>query len=176
MTSAAWFHATPARLLTAGILLALSACAARSGHETPVAVADAKTKALRAEVQTIVVIYAENRAFDNLYGNFPGAAGLGDVLGPDGRPLPAYQPQRDRDGSLLPRLPQTWGGVTAAGYTPVVTQAESGGLPNAPFSVEQAFAAQSGVTLGRDSGFVSSFLRAPDADRRRQERSICRLG
>ena len=36
--------------------------------------------ATRAEVadriDTIVVIYAENRSFDNLYGNFPGARGL----------------------------------------------------------------------------------------------------
>jgi len=37
--------------------------------------------------------------------------------------------------------------VTATGYTPVVTQAESAGLPNAPFSIEHAFTAQSGVTL-----------------------------
>jgi acid phosphatase len=150
MTHASWSDTAAYRLLTAGVLLALSACAVHSVHETPAAPADATTAALRAQVQTIVVIYAENRAFDNLYGNFPGAAGLGDVVGPDGRPLPAYEPQRDRDGSVLPHLPQTWGGVTAAGYTPVVTQAESGGLPNAPFSVEHAFAAQSGITLGPD--------------------------
>jgi len=109
--------------------------------------ADPTTGALRAQVATIVVIYAENRAFDNLYGNFPGARGLSEVIDRDGRPLPAYAAQRDRDGTLLAVLPQTWGGVTAAGYTPVVTQAQSAGLPNAPFSIEHAFAAQSGVTL-----------------------------
>ena len=108
---------------------------------------DATTRALRGKVDTIVVIYAENRAFDNLYGNFPGARGLGDVVGGDGRPLPAYVPQRDRDGTVLATLPQTWGGVTAAGFNPVVTQAQSGGLPNAPFSVEHAFTPQSAVTL-----------------------------
>jgi acid phosphatase len=69
------------------------------------------------------------------------------VVGADGRPLPAYVPQRDRDGSVLPRLPQTWGGVTAPGFTPVVTQAQSAGLANAPFSIEDAFTAQSSVTL-----------------------------
>ena len=100
-----------------------------------------------AKVATIVVIYAENRAFDDLYGNFPGAEGLAAVVDREGRPLPAYFPQRDRDGSVLPALPQTWGGVTAPGYIPVVTQAESVGLPNAPFSVEHAFTGQSGVTL-----------------------------
>ncbi len=93
---------------------------------------------MRAEVSTIVVIYAENRAFDNLYGNFPGAVGLGHLT---------YAPQLDRDGSVLKVLPPVWGGVTAAGYVPVVTQAQSAGLPNAPFSIEHAFSAQSGVTL-----------------------------
>jgi acid phosphatase len=102
---------------------------------------------LRDKVATIVVIYAENRAFDNLYGNFPGAVGLADVLERDGHPRPGYVPQLDRDGTVLPVLPPTWGGVTASGYTPVVTQAESSGLPNAPFSIEHAFTAQSGVTL-----------------------------
>ncbi len=108
---------------------------------------DAVTRALRAKLATIVVIYAENRAFDSLYGNFPGADGLGEVVDAEGRPLPKYAPQRDRDGSPLPVLPPTWGGVTAGGYVPVVTQAQSAGLPNAPFSIEHAFTAQSGVTL-----------------------------
>ena len=95
-----------------------------------------------------MVIYAENRSFDNLYGNFPGARGLNEVIDRDGIPLAAYTPQRDRDGTVLPTLPQTWGTVTAPGYTPVVTQAMSAGLPNAPFSIEHAFTAQSNVTLG----------------------------
>lgn len=119
------------------------ACACSTHGAAPVAPADATTQALRAKVSTIVVIYAENRAFDNLYGNFPGAVGLGDVL--DGHP--AYAPQLDRDGTVLPVLPPTWGGVTAPGYVPVVTQAQSIGLPNAPFSIEHAFTTQSGVTL-----------------------------
>ena len=32
------------------------------------------TEALRRDVDTIVVIYAENRAFDNVYGHLPGRA------------------------------------------------------------------------------------------------------
>ena len=108
---------------------------------------DAVTRALRAKLATVVVIYAENRAFDSLYGNFPGAAGLGEVVDAEGHPLPAYAAQRDRDGSPLPVLPPTWGGVTAGGYLPVVTQQQSAGLPNAPFSIEHAFTAQSGITL-----------------------------
>lgn len=105
------------------------------------------TRALRARVSTIVVIYAENRSFDALFGNFPHAAGLGEVLDARGQVLAAYRPQRDRDGSVLPTLPPSWGGVTAPGYDPVVTEAASAGLPNAPYSIEHAFAAKSGVTL-----------------------------
>lgn len=127
--------------------IALSACAPRALVGAPGDELDPTTRALRAKITTIVVIYAENRSFDNLYGDFPGARGLGEVMDRDGRPLPAYAPQRDRDGTALPVLPPTWGGVTAPGYTPVITQAESAGLPNAPFSIERAFAAQSGVTL-----------------------------
>jgi acid phosphatase len=108
---------------------------------------DPTTRALRSKIGTIVVIYAENRAFDNLYGNFPRAHGLSEVIGRDGRPRPAYVPQIDRNGSVLPALPPTWGGVTAAGAEPVVTQAQSTGLPNAPFSIEHAFTPQSSFTL-----------------------------
>ena len=108
---------------------------------------DATTRALRSNIDTIVVIYAENRAFDNLYGNFPGARGLSEVVDRSGRPTSAYLPQLDRDGSVLSSLPPTWGGVTASGVTPVVTEAQSAGLPNAPFSIEHAFTAQSNVTL-----------------------------
>ena len=37
-------------------------------------------------------------------------------------------PQRDRDGTVLAVLPPTWGGVTASGYEPVVTQAAERGF------------------------------------------------
>jgi acid phosphatase len=131
---------------TLGLVAAVCSCVTGT-VSVPSGAQEALTRALRSKVDTIVVIYAENRAFDNLYGNFPGARGLGDVVGRDGRPLPAYAPQVDRDGSVLPTLPRTWGGVTAAGIRPVVTEAESAGLPNAPFSIEHAFTPQSNVTL-----------------------------
>ena len=113
--------------------------------------ADAATRALRSRISTIVVIYAENRAFDNLFGNFPGAHGLSEVVDRNGRPLPAYVPQVDRNGSVLATLPRTWGGVTAAGVKPVVTEAQSAGLPNAPFSIERAFTPQSNATLSTET-------------------------
>jgi acid phosphatase len=146
--SGAAAYSRPWRSLMALILaVGVASCANRTLVTTPVSPADATTRALRAKVDTIVVIYAENRAFDNLYGNFPGARGLSEVVDRDGQPLPRYVPQVDRDGSVLPTLPPTWGGVTASGIKPVVTEAQSRGLPNAPFSIEHAFTAQANVTL-----------------------------
>src|ERR1700730_2483773 len=137
------------RISTLGFLGAvLCACnASTTLLKPPGGAGDPVTSGLRTKITTIVVIYAENRAFDNLYGNFPGAVGVGQVVDAAGRPLPAYVPQVDRNGAVLPSLPQSWGGVTASGYTPVVTQAQSAGLPNAPFAIERAFTAQAGVTL-----------------------------
>ena len=79
-------------------------------------------------IDTIVVIYSENRAFDTLYGHFPGADGL-DA----GRKAPA---QVDRDGSVLKELPPIWNGLTAPGVAPAVPQATTAHLPNAPFFVD----------------------------------------
>jgi acid phosphatase len=143
----ATMHHGKSRLMVGAFVFAvLGACS----HSPPSAEhpdAAATTRALQKDIDTIVVIYAENRAFDALYGNFPGAHGLSDVLGADGRPTAAYVPQVDRDGKVLGTLPPAWSGVTAAGVTPVVTQQESVGLPNAPFSIEHAYTVQSGVTL-----------------------------
>ncbi|MDB6063614.1 MAG: acid phosphatase [Verrucomicrobiaceae bacterium] len=80
-------------------------------------------------VQTVVVIYAENRSFDNLYGFFPGANGL--------RTAAAKIKQIDRDGSPLAALPPAWGNLTAAGQAPVVTQAQTTGVwANAAFQID----------------------------------------
>jgi acid phosphatase len=139
-------------------LLSLSVVAALCGCQTNFVEAPqrsdgvtATTRALQTQVETIVVIYAENRAFDNLYGNFPGARGLREVIDENGKPLPTYKPQVDRNGSVLPVLPPTWGGVTVPGVTPVITQQQSVGLPNAPFSIEHGFTAQSQATLSTET-------------------------
>jgi acid phosphatase len=91
-------------------------------------------------VKNIVVIYAENRGFDNLYGSFPGANGIPS----------SSTPQRDRDLTALPKLPQAWGGVTATGFSPAITQAMSDGLTNAPYSLEQTYAGFDKTTITRD--------------------------
>src|SRR5262249_23970803 len=81
------------------------------------------------DISTIVVIYAENRSFDSLYGSFPGANGLSQVT-------PAAYTRLDRDGSILRELPPVWGGLTAKGALPAVTQAQTEHLPNAPFAID----------------------------------------
>jgi acid phosphatase len=93
-------------------------------------------KALHDQVKTVVVIYAENRSFNNLFADFPGLE----------KPLSAlsaadYQ-QRDRDASVLTTLPPVWGGVLQVGsqsvdgvtYPSEVQFQEN--LPNAPFALK----------------------------------------
>ncbi|TBW40061.1 acid phosphatase [Siculibacillus lacustris] len=82
-----------------------------------------------AAIDTVVVIYAENRSFDNLYGHFPGADGLDAAT--DGQ-----MKQLDRDGKPLSELPPVWGGLTAQGATPVVSEAQTAHLPNKPFAID----------------------------------------
>ncbi len=105
--------------------------------------------ALNTAIQNIVIIYAENRTFDNMFGNFPGAHGLSEVVDDKGAPTTAYVPQKDRDGTtVLAKLPKTWGDVTLAGNPTVVTEAQSDGLANAPFGIENAYVANGAPTLG----------------------------
>jgi acid phosphatase len=84
-------------------------------------------------ISNVVVIYAENRAFDHLYGNFPGANGLQQALAAG-----SYR-QVDLDGSVLPVLPPIWGGLTPAGVAPAIPQSATAGLPNAPFAIDRQF-------------------------------------
>ena len=100
-------------------------------------------------VQNIVIIYAENRTFDGLFGNFPGAHGLSEVVDATGHPTAAYVPQKDRDGTtVLAKLPKTWTGVTAPGNPTVVSEIQSDNLANAPFGIENAFVANGAPSLG----------------------------
>ncbi|OXH85807.1 hypothetical protein CA830_27975 [Burkholderia multivorans] len=115
MNHHAWIRFTPIAVAAA---LALTAC----GGD------DVQQQGLSA-VKNVVVIYAENRSFDNLYGNFPGANGLQNVTA-------ASAQQKDRNGQPLATLPKIWGGLTAKGVTPAVTEAMTENLPNAPFAID----------------------------------------
>jgi acid phosphatase len=105
------------------------------------------TQLLHDKVNTIVVIYAENRGFDNMYAKFPGANGIPGI-NPTGHGT--INAQIDRDGSTLPKLPQSWGGVTANGFTPVITQAMSDNLPNQPYDLESTYSGLDYTTITRD--------------------------
>ncbi|HTO56881.1 MAG TPA: acid phosphatase [Pseudomonadales bacterium] len=82
------------------------------------------------DIENVVVIYAENRSFNNLFGLYPGANGLRNAMR-------HFVAQKDRDGSTLQTLPPAWGGLTAPGQTVTVTQTDTTNvLPNAPFQVD----------------------------------------
>ena len=85
--------------------------------------AAADTGTALQRIQNVVVIYAENHSFDNLYGLFPGANGIGSAtaqqrtqLDHDGKPL-AELLVFGRDGKPDARYPR---------------------LPNAPFRIDNA--------------------------------------
>lgn len=74
-----------------------------------------------AEIGHIVVIFTENRSFDNVFGLFPGADGLA---------LPAERfSQIDADGSVLAKLPPIPAGKGVDARFPRA-------LPNAPFPID----------------------------------------
>ncbi len=75
-------------------------------------------------IETIVVIYAENRSFDHLYGLFPGAEGIANATA-------EQKTQLDHDGKPLPRLPQTYEGGKPR------QDLHTQGLPNGPFRIDQ---------------------------------------
>ncbi|HZV65521.1 MAG TPA: acid phosphatase [Telluria sp.] len=77
------------------------------------------------QIQTVVVIYGENRSFDNLYGLFPGANGVAQAS-------PESKLQRDRDGSVLAALPPVW----QKGDKPDPLYPAS--MPNGPFRIDAA--------------------------------------
>ena len=89
---------------------------------------------LREHIHTVVVLYAENRSFNNLFADFPGLQ----------KPLRALEPaaglQRDRNGDVLQTLPPIWRGLVP--HKQVVDhrsyqigEADIAGLPNAPFAL-----------------------------------------
>src|SRR5664279_142574 len=93
MRSSVWRRRAPLLLLAVAML---AGCAG-----VPKVSRDTPTDRALARIEHVVVIYGENRSFDNLYGLFPGADGIAAATSEEVL-------QRDRDGSLLPTLPPTW--------------------------------------------------------------------
>ncbi|HET6330421.1 MAG TPA: acid phosphatase [Holophagaceae bacterium] len=127
MTPSVHLHRKPSRgyLLPAlGLVGLLTACGGSSGGGTSAASAppaDPTTK-----INTVVVIYGENRSFDNLYGAFPGANGIANAS-------TASKQQLDLDGkTVLSNQPAVWG------YTSDATWSKVSSLPNSPYGLGAA--------------------------------------
>src|SRR3954463_16744717 len=75
-----------------------------------------------SRIEHIVVLYAENRSFDHLYGLFPGAEGLAQASA-------EQKTQLDHDGRPLPHLPPVYDGSKVNARFPQ-------SLPNAPFQID----------------------------------------
>ena len=74
-------------------------------------------------IQTIVVIYAENHSFDNMYGMFPGADGVANATD-------EQKTQVDHDGTPLAKLPPVYNNGKIDTRYPLA-------MPNGPFRIDQ---------------------------------------
>ncbi len=124
----------------AGAALTLGSCGPVIDERPSAAAAPTATAIdalLRQHIQHVVVLYAENRSFNNLFADFPGLAQpLSQVSAEAAR-------QRDRDGSVLNTLPPVWGGMvpqtqTVDHRTYKLDEHAITGLPNQPFALHTA--------------------------------------
>jgi phospholipase C len=99
-------------LLLVLTIAGLAACAADSARQPGL-----------DRIGNIVVIYAENRSFDHLYGSFPGAEGIAQATA-------EQKTQLDFDGKPLPRLPAVYANGKPDPRFPTA------GLPNGPFRID----------------------------------------
>ena len=111
------------RVLTVSLLATLLAACATTTRKGGAA-SDRNDLQLQ-RIQHVIVIYAENRSFDNLYGLFPGANGIANAS-------TEAKLQLDHDGAVLPRLPPVWRGDTDVADPAFPT------LANAPFRIDAA--------------------------------------
>jgi len=98
------------------ISLALAACSISPTHS--------RAAHRLEDIEHIIVIYAENRSFDHLYGLFPGANGIGQAT-------PEQYTQLDHDGKPFTDLPPIW--ASKDGHHPAIPAT----VPNRPFRIDQ---------------------------------------
>ncbi len=79
------------------------------------------------KIEHFVIIYGENRSFDNLYGYFEGAEGLRNA---------SYPPQVGLDGKPLTVLPRVWGAKHGQPY--YLDPRFPDNLPNKPYRIDEA--------------------------------------
>ena len=101
------------------LTMLLFCCAAISFAAQPPAIA---AKPTLNDIEHIIVIYAENRSFDNLYGLFPGANGIKQAT-------PEQTTQIDHDGKPFKELPPVW--ASDLDNPPLAQH-----LPNQPFQID----------------------------------------
>ncbi|MEP7181934.1 MAG: acid phosphatase [Betaproteobacteria bacterium] len=89
------FTMRSARIFAAAVAVLAAACTTQPPAPT--------SKAGLDRIEHIIVIYAENRSFDHLYGLFPGANGLANAT-------TEQTTQLDRDGTPMVDLPPAWKG------------------------------------------------------------------
>jgi acid phosphatase len=106
-------HHVLARLLLVVVCVLLARCASAPVQEA---------RRRLDTIEHIVVIYAENRSFDNLYGLFPGANGIVQAT-------PEQYTQVDHNGQPFQVLPPVWKGKERDPAFPA-------DLPNKPFQID----------------------------------------
>jgi phospholipase C len=115
------------------------------------------------KIEHIVIIYGENRSFDNLYGLFPGANGVQNLK-------PEQYLQTDYDGKPFTTLPPVW---STDKSTPNRVDQQFDGkppLPNRPFRLD---AAPYNLPLNvKMRDLVHRLLREPGTDQWRQDGSL----
>ena len=124
----------------AGATTALTGCAAESGAGVPTAVAGGGTfdAQLKANIKTVVVIYLENRSFNNLFADFPG------VEKPLSKVSASAYTQLDRDGKTpMALLPPIFDGLvpraqSIGGKKYHIAEKDLARQPNAPFMLKDA--------------------------------------
>jgi acid phosphatase len=123
---------------------------------TPGTPAQSDTAQLQSKIKNVVVIYAENRGFDNIYGLFPGADGIPGV---NPTAVGGYFPQTDRDAAntVLPKLPKVWGGVTAAGQAVQIPEGNTASQDNKPFQIDASTGFQQ-TGVGVDQSVITRDL------------------
>jgi len=117
-------------MIRSGLLVQVfAACVSIVGICSPCRAADA---ASIGKIRHIIVIYAENRSFDNLYGMFPGANGIANALA-------NYIPQVDHDATPFKVLPPAWANERDL-KSRETDPAFPATLPNRPFRIDTVLA------------------------------------
>ena len=122
-------------IAAAGAALGLMLAAWPAGAQTVPGISDQVPPAL-AKIGHIVVIFEENRSFDNLFGHFPGADGLANAG--------SAATQVDRQGKPFATLPPV---IDTLAKPPVPDPRFPDHLPNGPFRID---------------GYVSMEQKTPD--------------